>query len=198
MKLLNQPQVDNWEPFVFFENEFSPSECETIINLGKALPPNPALIGGDANAVVDRNTRSSELRWMTHTKQTKWIYEKLGRTVASVQKNWYRFHLSGFAEPLQITHYKAEEGGKYDMHHDFGAGHMSTRKLSLVMLLNPAADFEGGALEVLSIPGAEKDVKKLTQGTVIAFPSWELHRVLPITKGERWSLVCWVHGPPFA
>ena len=36
-----------------------------------------------------------------------------------------------------------------------------------------------------------------TKGTVIFFPSFLRHAVTPVTKGERKSLVLWVHGKPF-
>jgi hypothetical protein len=36
-----------------------------------------------------------------------------------------------------------------------------------------------------------------TPGTVIVFPSYLAHCVTPVTKGVRWALVGWVHGPSF-
>ena len=38
---------------------------------------------------------------------------------------------------------------------------------------------------------------KKDQGALIAFPSYTLHEVMPVTKGERNSLVTWVTGKPF-
>ena len=35
------------------------------------------------------------------------------------------------------------------------------------------------------------------KGTIIIFPSFILHRVTPITKGTRESMVGWVSGPPY-
>ena len=35
------------------------------------------------------------------------------------------------------------------------------------------------------------------QGTVIVFDSRDYHRVTPVTKGTRYSLVCWTVGPNF-
>ena len=34
-------------------------------------------------------------------------------------------------------------------------------------------------------------------GSVIVFPSDMEHRVTPVTKGTRYSLVIWFLGPPF-
>ena len=38
---------------------------------------------------------------------------------------------------------------------------------------------------------------KLEEGSIIVFPSFLQHRVAPITKGIRYSLVAWFLGPPF-
>jgi PKHD-type hydroxylase len=35
------------------------------------------------------------------------------------------------------------------------------------------------------------------RGVVIAFPSYVLHRVTPITSGTRKSVVIWITGPKF-
>jgi len=35
------------------------------------------------------------------------------------------------------------------------------------------------------------------QGTLVMFPSYTLHEVMPVTKGERNSLVSWITGPAF-
>ena len=35
------------------------------------------------------------------------------------------------------------------------------------------------------------------QGKLILFPSYVLHEVKPVTKGERYSLVAWITGPQF-
>ena len=50
----------------------------------------------------------------------------------------------------------------------------------------------------------KKDFVKITTvddakdiGTIIIFPSFIFHRVLPITKGKRESLVNWSIGKPF-
>ena len=40
-----------------------------------------------------------------------------------------------------------------------------------------------------------KEIKQ--KGTIIIFPSFVKHKVAPITKGERNSLVGWVLGYPF-
>jgi len=35
------------------------------------------------------------------------------------------------------------------------------------------------------------------KGRVLAFPSFMIHGVAPVTKGKRESVVVWVEGPKF-
>ena len=63
----------------------------------------------------------------------------------------------------------------------------------MTLLLSPENEFEGGELEFMS----KGKRAKLKQGQAIFFASWLQHRVKPVTKGERKSLVMWFGGPPF-
>lgn len=197
MRMIEQPKLATWHPFVFFHNEFTKAECETIISLGKITRPEPAKTGSTEAPQQNPDLRITELRWLQEYDQSRWIFDRLENVCKKVRESWYPFALSGFAEPIQLTHYHGSEGSHYDWHQDFGPLTLSTRKLSLVVLLSDPSDFKGGELEMMGIPGDDKKVSQLAQGTVIAFPSWEFHRVLRVTHGERWSLVSWVHGAPF-
>mgnify|MGYP003641320843 FL=1 len=53
-------------------------------------------------------------------------------------------------------------------------------------------DYEGGEFETWS-----SGKKKFKKGSMIFFPSWVLHKVNPVTKGTRYSLVVWFLGAPF-
>ena len=97
----------------------------------------------------------------------------------------------GFFEGVQVASYSG--GGHYGWHMDVGQGVVSTRKLSISVQLSDPADYDGGELEFL----ASGDCGPRTQGTLIAFPSFLVHRVRPVTRGTRWSLVSWVAGPSF-
>lgn len=189
---LPQPQMASWEPYVHYAGVFDADECARI----RALPceMQSAKIGQEA---LVPEVRRSKTGWVEWSKDTDWLFQKLGVVCQSAQANWYPFALSGFVEPLQLTHYAAHDAGHYGMHRDMGNASMSTRKLSLVAMLSDPADYDGGSLEVLGQNGDDKAVKECAQGTVIAFPAWEMHRVMPVTRGERWSLVAWVHGPRF-
>ena len=67
-----------------------------------------------------------------------------------------------------------------------------TRKISMSLVLSDPDEYEGGQLEIW---GKSIDVYK--KGSIIFFPSWMPHRVTPVTKGTRYSLVMWFIGAPF-
>ena len=102
----------------------------------------------------------------------------------------YRFDVEGIKE-MQIAKYDESEQGFFDWHMDVSPGFLS-RKISLSVPLNSPDEYEGGELEF-----NEGVLRTLPQkaGCVISFPSFVLHRVTPVTKGCRYSLVGWVHGP---
>jgi PKHD-type hydroxylase len=71
----------------------------------------------------------------------------------------------------------------------------AARKLSLVLQLSDPSEYEGGELQTMSGPNhCAVDRQK---GLIAAFPSYMLHRVTPVTKGTRYSLVVWICGPSF-
>ncbi|NIZ11029.1 2OG-Fe(II) oxygenase, partial [Pseudooceanicola sp. HF7] len=55
--------------------------------------------------------------------------------------------------------------------------------------------YQGGQLEVLY--DSHVRTAPLEPGTAVLFPSFALHRVRPVTEGERISLTVWAHGPAF-
>ena len=71
----------------------------------------------------------------------------------------------------------------------------TTRKLSITVQLSDATEYEGGELQFMvnqNIITAPKE-----KGTAIIFPSFCLHRVTPVIKGSRKSIVGWIAGPPY-
>jgi PKHD-type hydroxylase len=78
---------------------------------------------------------------------------------------------------------------------DHGADMPDPRKLSLSIQLSDPAAYEGCELELSFGDGIKTAPRK--RGTVVAFASYVLHRVTPITAGTRKSLVVWVSGPEF-
>jgi hypothetical protein len=108
--------------------------------------------------------------------------------------NHFGFEGMQITEPAQYTEYPS--GGFYDWHIDSDvncANEPPVRKISMTCLLSHESEFEGGGLELMS----EGKVARPKQGQAIFFASYIRHRVIPITKGTRKSLVMWFGGTPF-
>jgi PKHD-type hydroxylase len=111
----------------------------------------------------------------------------------ATNRNHFGFDGMTLTEPAQYTEYP--EGGFYDWHidSDINCAHEPpVRKISMTCLLSPESEFEGGDLEVMS----EGKVAKLKQGQIVFFASFVRHRVKPVIKGNRKSLVMWFGGTP--
>ena len=107
-----------------------------------------------------------------------------------MNRQHWGFELAG-SERLQFSAYGP--GEHYDWHIDLGAQHhFAQRKISISIQLNDPAEYDGGDLEV-SIDSDNKLCAR-SKGAVILFPSYALHRVTPVTRGTRYSLVAWIVG----
>lgn len=136
--------------------------------------------------------RQSDLAWLPDSKDLAWADARITRLVADANRQVFGFALDGFEEQSQLAAYGP--GQHYDWHIDRGQGRIaSRRKLTLSVQLSPSGDYEGGELE-LNADGHPFQAPR-AQGTAIIFAAATLHRVKPVTKGLRHSLVSWAHGP---
>jgi len=175
---------------------FTPKQCEMIIAAGRAEPKQNAGVGNKEKikgGEVDTKTRTSHISWIPFKKMND-MYKDIERTMKTTNGNHFGFDGMQITELAQYTEYP--EGGFYEWHvdNDVNFEHEPpVRKISMTCLLSPESEFEGGDLE-LTKPG---NVAKLKQGHAIFFASFINHRVTPVIKGNRKSLVMWFGGPPF-
>ncbi len=172
---------------------FTPEECRRIV--AAALDgrfEDAALVGG----VRADNARRSRLFWLDEENESAWTFRRLLDTFAQANREHFEFILDEFAERMQVAWYGAEAGGFFDWHVDFGDGpNAARRKLTMVVQLSEGESYEGGNLET----NADGVVRQASRqiGSALCFPSFVLHRVTPVMKGERYSLTLWAHGPAF-
>ena len=175
---------------------FTPKQCEMIIAAGRAEPKQNAGVGnreGIKGGKVDTKTRTSHISWIPFKKMTD-MYKDIERIMKTTNGNHFGFDGMTISEMAQYTEYP--EGGFYEWHvdNDINFEHEPpVRKISMTCLLSPESEFEGGDLE-LTKPG---NVAKLKQGHAIFFASFIRHRVTPVIRGNRKSLVMWFGGTPF-
>lgn len=147
--------------------------------------------------------RKSKVNFIKVNSETAWIFEKINFVISNLNDNFFNFDLNGY-DSLQYTVYNASEKGEYGFHMDTCMGSdvpkemYETRKLSLTFLLNePNVDFEGGEFQMNLGQEEKATTINMKKGDMILFPSFMIHRVKPVTKGIRKSIVAWVTGPKF-
>jgi len=182
-------QHDYVENYTFINDVFTDLDIQKIIKIGEEVELSKGLIGSS----YDSSIRNCFVNFLYPNHITSWIFEKLRSAIVQANNSHFNFHLSSLEEGLQFTRYEAPSQ-HYTWHVDRGKG-MSVRKLSLSVQLSGPEEYEGGDLE-LSF-GEHPVVAPKQKGIVALFPSYVVHRVAPVTKGTRYSLVCWVSGPPF-
>ena len=174
---------------------FSPKQCQMVIDKGMSLKKETAQVGmgKPKGSGVDIEKRITTISWIPF-KDMPEMYRDIEQTMLQANNNHFGFERMQLTEPGQFTHYLT--GGFYEWHMDndiTGKHQPPVRKISMTLLLSDPSTFEGGELEFMS----EGRTAKLKQGQAIFFASWLQHRVKPVTKGERKSLVMWFGGPSF-
>jgi PKHD-type hydroxylase len=178
--------------YTWFNNFFNEEEVEKIRTLwSEDLAKNAAVNNAGKEEMRDE-LRKSQIMFIKPG-INDWIYDRLSQACIQTNTNRYKFDITGFQTELQLANYSNTDF--FDWHMDFGAGDISNRKLSITVQLSDSNEYEGGDLQFMinqNIVNAPRE-----KGTAIIFPSFALHRVTPVTKGSRKSIVGWIAGPPY-
>ena len=173
---------------------FTPEQCQMVIDAGRRQKPQKAQVGmGKPGGGVDTKKRTTTISWIPF-KEMQPMYDQINEFIQKANRNHFGFEDIQITEQAQFTEYP--EGGFYDWHMDTDVNMQHeppVRKISMTVLLSPENQFEGGDLELMA-PGKRA---KLKQGHAIIFASFINHRVAPVTRGVRQSLVMWFGGEPF-
>jgi len=181
----------NHPPFVWVDDTFTNEELERIIVIGERLSKKRAETQGCGEDCLE--IRRSLVSWVPINNITNWIYKRITDIIIENNSTYYNYDLT-YLERLQFTYYSSKEQGCYNKHIDplqWNLPH--NRKLSFVMQLSDPSEYEGG--ELLLHNSMDPITIEKRKGRIILFPSYTLHEVTPVTQGERYSLVNWVHGP---
>ena len=178
---------------------------ESGVNTKKDTTDEERISGAKPIYDIDKKIRISDVVWTND----QWIYDTIWPFMeeANERAGW-KYDIR-YAESMQITRYK--KGGFYYFHKDGKSDHLSAydmpdnefmhghvRKLSMTVLLND--NYEGGEFQFATLNKEKCEISTPEfnkKGSIIVFPSDMEHRVAPVTKGIRYSLVTWFLGPPF-
>ena len=183
---LEQPSSAKPKMFHNIQHFWSQSECVMLKQLSKELNKHEGKVHNNKNKSEQTNSvRSVDVYPIPMEGDFIHLYQMIYDAIREANEKHFRFEIAGIFDNLQLLHYK--EGDHYDWHTDIGDGIYSNRKISATILLSDNCD--GGDLVLKQ--GADRPIH-MEVGDMVLFPSYVLHKVKPITKGERWSLVTWV------
>ena len=184
---------ENTTEYCYWENGFSKEEINAIIVLGESKILNTAKIDGSNQK---DEYRKSKVSWIDLDHESSWLYNKIANIVRRLNSKYFQYDITGFVEDFQFTIYDGQEQSHYEWHVDtIHTPESSPRKLSFVLQLTDPSEYEGGELQLMTSKDLINIKKEL--GFAAVFPSFTLHKVTPVTKGIRKSLVIWISGPPF-
>ena len=183
-----------WKSYVVetFEPIFTAKLCKEIIDLSSTLKKEQGKIYSKDARDYDKKRRHSTISWIPFNKMQP-MYDDLIHLIQKINRNHFGFSNVQITEPAQVSEYS--KGQFYHWHTDSSIDMVAeppVRKLSMTLLLNDPSKFEGGNLEI-----AGKNLSPMKQGHAAIFASFLQHRVTPVTKGVRKSLVVWFSGEPF-
>lgn len=197
--------------YYYFKKVLSHDFCDKVIEHGKSLEKEFAQTGRNrieqrtkGQIKTQKTIRDSNVSWIRDVWITKEIEHYINE--ANIKANW-NFDVID-SEKIQFTEYKV--GQYYNWHTDCNNGPNvlgkwagTIRKLSITVSLSDPNDYDGGNLEFdYKDYGDRPQIKNkcmeiLPRGSIVVFPSYMWHRITPVTRGTRYSLVQWSSGPPF-
>jgi len=205
--------------YYYFQSALTPRFCDELIKYGISQQEQLALTGGQTNKVNEgkplddkdildlKKKRDSNIVWLND----RWIYKEIQPYIHQANRLAGWDFQWDFSESCQFTKYKLNQ--HYDWHCDSWEAPYANkdnpdtfgkiRKLSVTCSLSAPEDYEGGELEFdfRNMDPDKQSVRKCAEikprGSIVVFPSHVWHRVKPVTKGVRYSLVIWNLGYPF-
>tara|TARA_A100001201_G_C4063263_1_gene193375 strand:+ start:257 stop:841 length:585 start_codon:yes stop_codon:yes gene_type:complete len=191
------PFMPRWQSYIATTTKpmFTPEQCRLIIQAGHQQKPEQAKVGGGKSGKQDTKKRVTTISWIPFNKLPQ-MYKVIENQLSIVNLNHMMFDNVRLTEPAQFTEYP--KGGFYDWHMDLNSfgqtGEHPIRKISMTCLLSDPSEFKGGDL---AFEDHGNNKVKLQQGQAVFFASFMRHRVEPVKKGIRRSLVMWFGGTPF-
>jgi PKHD-type hydroxylase len=179
---------------VIWRGLFTPKELDALERQCDALVLEEAKL----NSYGVHAIRATKVAWVHRTPQTEDLYHRMEAIVLRLNAECFRADLSGLS-PMQFAVYRDADSGYFDWHNDYGRDRgepgQEPRKLTLSLQLSDGASYDGCELEARAAHPV--DVAPRERGTLVAIRSNVLHRVTPITRGIRKSLVAWATGPEY-
>lgn len=188
MKYDHDKSLPPFKPAAISSGFLSDAEIDHLIGEHASVLTAARLGTGSADSEV----RRGQVVFFGMEERYRWLYERIAAAAEQCNRQFFGVDIRGIEPNIQLGRYDASDRGFYNWHTDFG-DFRPLRKISVSIQLSRPEDYDGGDLELQYDHQPQKLEK--AKGTFIAFPSFMLHRVTPVTRGTRWSLVAWILGP---
>jgi predicted 2-oxoglutarate/Fe(II)-dependent dioxygenase YbiX len=182
-----QRELPPFQPYATAAGFLTDAEMDRLIADHASSLAEGKLGPGNTNAQI----RRSQVVMLGTDEKYAWLYDRLWAAARECNRQFFCVDIAGVETNVQLGRYDSSDRGFYNWHTDF-AGVRPLRKLSISIQLSRPEDYDGGDLELMY--GIEPQKLDKARGTFIVFPSFLLHRVTPVTRGTRWSLVAWILG----
>jgi len=197
-RYLFENEENDPQQFYWFKTGLTHEEVDRVIKMASELPEaeRATTIGSEDGGT----TRSSMVKWIPQDENWEWLYDRMMKMSVEANDTLWKFDLKSALESIQYTEYYASENGHYDWHQDIGPGELPCRrKVSITIQLSESEEYEGGELMLCTGSNGHgvldnTNICPRGKGVAVLFPSYMMHRVSPVTKGTRKSLVLWVGG----
>ena len=186
--------------YMFYEGVVAPEICNQLVARFNEENYESALVCTDTGT-LNKKIRDADRQWANKNDLIECILTRF--IMQANQEALWNFDIT---EPEQVQIGRYRENQFYGQHMDCHikgsdivmTGResavviplLSQRKISASLLLNDESEYEGGDLMILN-----ETIQQKKQGTIIVFPSFMAHQVTPVTRGTRYSAVCWMGGP---
>lgn len=179
---------------VTWRNLFTVAQLDALERHCDSLPLEAAQLTGGGG----RGIRTTQVAWVHRDGQTEDLYLRMEAIVLRLNADLFHFDLTGLTT-IQYAVYREAQAGYFDWHNDYGRYRgdpgQEPRKITMSLQLSDGAAYDGCDLEVRAAHPV--DIAPRERGTLMAFRANALHRVTPVTRGIRKSLVIWAAGPEF-
>lgn len=193
----NEKITSLWSTFYHKENVFNDqmiNELEHLVNTNYQFEKGRT--GSYETGFDDTKSNNRNIAYLYPNQNTKWIYDLLFPIVLEANNKYFKFDIDTVTDPIHYVIYP-EGGGHLDWHMDVGPYDVNRRKLAMTVQLSDSSEYTGGEFEIWA--GQKNRFIELPRqkGDVIIFPTFLLHRVKPVIRGNRKVLVFWTGGRPF-
>jgi PKHD-type hydroxylase len=124
------------------------------------------------------------------------VVQKIGAILLAALRRHDGFRSAAYPKQLHSTLVsRYRPGMAYGAHVDaalMGEATVWRTDLSLTLFLNEPSEYDGGELALES--GSGEFRIKLPARSLVCYPTGQLHRVCPVTRGERLVVVSWIQS----